>query len=173
MGVYVKQSNITNAGRGVFAGRDFEKNEFLCYYDGYDIKYNSRELRDEEFIYCQLGSDEENVQRIGFIKPRSPFGVGQLINDGAIPEFFKTWDSGERYEDGTHLYHWYDNENGDVEKNINKYIVMSEKKRNVYFGTITGIPTWNMVASRKIKKDEELYTTYGIQYWTRIFSIKK
>lgn len=90
-GVAVKVgiSSIHNAGRGVFAEKDFAVGEAITYYDGYRISQRAKISKDDELYAIEDYDDHFFI--IGFHKFKKGqnnwhgYGVAQLCNDPLYP----------------------------------------------------------------------------------------
>jgi hypothetical protein len=143
----VKQSLIQGAGRGVFATKNFSNGENVCFYDG----YISKNLTGTERLY--LLSDDI----IGFMIPKNPNGVAQLINDGGNIVF--DFDELNKMKPKNGIEH--------ILGKIMEYYMLSDERRNVEVRYPPKNGSW-FYAIRNIKKGEELYFRYGHCYWLDI-----
>ncbi len=141
--VVVRKSNIENAGRGVFLTKPISPGLFVCYYDGY-VK-PERSLASVECDY-QL----EDV--IGYIKPKTELGVGQIIND---MNGFDTSGFPEKKDMNTQLSF--------LAGCVFNY-TLSSRKCNV--AAVTSNEYKNpLISIKNINAGEELYFSYGLGYW--------
>jgi len=144
----VKLSTIPGAGNGVFTLRDIKKGEPVCYYAGYEGK----DAADPYAIHHQFNG----TIRVGHRFAEGTHGVGQLINDAASLDF-------------TNLPL---NEHGFFSiksmKNLEKaYNKQSDENMNVTY-TKDG-EEYVMYSRRNIKAGEELFVSYGPDYWVTHF----
>jgi hypothetical protein len=154
--VEIRPSLISGAGNGVFVTRNVAKGEIVCFYDGEERDPVSK----SDFIYSITNPATGNAY-IGYQTPRDPKGVSQFINDGALFELTNDL----RNEGG-----FFKIGNPRIKKKIQIYQSISDSKQNCGFlakRSPSGktIHTFETVAIRDIAKGEELYYTYGIDYW--------
>lgn len=147
--VEVKSSSLH--GRGVFAMTDIKAGDLVCAFAGQ--KKLRREVTRTEMAYVyDLEAGEEFD--VGFIVPKTKFGVGQLINDVACPKLdVKT--EGRSLEvqlqdlaEATIAY----------TKMSRQHNVMCDRKK--YYATAD------------IKAGMELVTWYGLEVWLNHFILK-
>lgn len=133
----VRESLIFNAGKGVFSTRSFKKFDVVCTYNA--IKKIPVTYKDN--MYSIIGPNDEEYVGI----EDTTHGTGQYVNDYANLSLLDFQDC-----DITHS-----------EEKIQTYRKKSLSKCNVMFkkGTL------DMIATRNIKKGEELYYHYGEDYW--------
>jgi UTP-glucose-1-phosphate uridylyltransferase len=152
--VDIKQSRILNSGIGIFTTRNISKCEIITFYPGDYICY--KKPKTEEII--KLG---EITQKLGYKNTQynneyglmmcnkysicgepsirdNPTYLGHLINDGYKPSISDT---------------------------ENDYIIKSTSYANCEIIIINGGLHCAIIALRDIKKDEELYLSYGSKYW--------
>lgn len=124
-------------GRGVFATRDIKKGENLCIYDGVWLDGNPNE--------CEYSLNWQGVIIDGFKEVKTPGGWAQLCNDGYAFILAET------------------DKMPQVLKDIAIYMKKSTELNNVSLKSIG--KTVYFCAERDIKKDEEIYFSYGFRYW--------
>ena len=71
----IKASSVSNAGNGVFVTKDYNKGDYVCFYDGEDV-----DITDQD-EYSMGHPTNPNMTRKGFRDVRTPDGVAQFIND--------------------------------------------------------------------------------------------
>ena len=154
--VEVKESNIINAGNGVFATKNYKKYEYICNYKLFK-KYNPTNIiKNHEYsIYNPL----TNKSCIGDYTYNNGLDVGQFIND------YLKFELNDDYRDKDTLCFKTTNEN--LNNVIETYIKESIKYSNVAFKD----NTFKLYAIRDIDSGEELYYHYGIGYWLSHISI--
>lgn len=151
----VSPSLIKNAGLGVFAKRNVKKGQIVCFYDGLDVEVNN----DVFDAYAMGHPTLEGMCRKGYDKQRCAKGVGQFINDGAMLDLSD--------EDIIRLTKHKEpleiNPKGveHVLDIIQQYQTNTTVKQNAGFID----DKFNVVATTNIKKGDELYFTYGANYW--------
>lgn len=145
--VKVKKSSIKNAGNGVFATRDIEKSEIVCFYDGIHLCDSGWVKWWDECIFKQYKHRNMNTfaYYIAFVSGRDGYfqnyadhyvaGYTQEFNQGGVGQLIN-----------------------DYTTDYSKY---NEKNYNV---TMWGNRPY-MVARRDIKKGEELFQAYSAAYW--------
>jgi hypothetical protein len=147
----VKLSTITGAGNGVFTLRDIKQGEPVCYYAGHDEPMGENST-DPYAIQHQFNG----TIRVGFRTPEGTHGVGQLINDAASLDFtvlplnehgFFSLQSARTLENA---YNKHSDENMNIgySKDGEEYVIYSR---------------------RNIKAGEELFVSYGSEYWITHF----
>ena len=147
----VKPSTIIDAGDGVFATRDLEVGDVVCFYDGY--KKPATEVTLEESVYTYDLEEREGGKAFALVGHRTPIkmnGNGQLCNDGfmgTIPHVSQI----------DNLKAWL--------KHIVEYNVKSTIKQNVILDV-------KLTACKPIKQGDELFTKYGYGYWFQQSNIK-
>ena len=144
-------------GNGVFATRDIKKGELCCFYDGiivcsdigmeglisnrlgyghdFVVETTTKMIRDEE-VREQVKKADEMIA--GFTKQLRRGGVGQLINDWSMS-----------YDDYDYNYLKNINTTAQCERvgaTPDDYIIL-------------------MIAYKDIKKDSQLFYSYGSGYW--------
>jgi hypothetical protein len=152
--IVVKESNIKHAGLGVFAHKNIKKGQVICFYDGEDVPMN-----DDAFDpYTMAHPTLRGVCRKGFNKPRINKGVGQFINDGAMLNWnddditgLLTEDKLGVKQDAIQL----------LKKKYNQYQTATDSKKNAAFID----DKFNITTTTNVKKNEEVYFTYGPGYW--------
>lgn len=138
----IRSSLIPNAGMGIFATEDIEKGDPICIYDGVEVP---KEFVSESDYLQEFPVNGKTID--GFRIPRSEWGIGQFAND-AVGSIFDT------------------NQpiTSDILEKVTRFFkdksIESEKKFNVVVN-----PNGWLLATRFIKKGEELYNYYGINYW--------
>lgn len=122
--LYVKDSQIPNAGKGLFTSIDFEKNEIISIFKG------------------KVLSDKEAQRRA----------------DRNIDQYFMELPSGEIFDcRDTDCFAKYAN---DAEGLPTKF------KNNCYIG-MDDENNVVLVAKKKIKEGDEIFTSYGKEYWKK------
>jgi hypothetical protein len=95
--VYIANSSVEGAGRGVFAKKTFQRGDFITYYDA--VKYYPTKAEENKitFHYDPSGSydliDSDGALYVGVVRQSKRYGdqklkdrgVGQLINDSIAP----------------------------------------------------------------------------------------
>ena len=179
--VSVKESPVH--GRGVFATADILSGERVCFFDGEDrslrfkvtmvrqppsrkgsdedtigiknaaavFEHTIRGLRDLDMFAKHSG--KADVVRIGKREPDSDFGVGQFVNDGAMPALSDpVLDFSAGYD------------------RLKEYLASSERKANVTLSA--GVGGYWFAATRRIRRGEELFTHYGFEFWLQKFMLE-
>ena len=120
-------------GKGVFATRDIDKGDLLCFYDGICC-FNSSyaDIVSGKCGYKQSSSDGSSIA--GFQTELRPGGCGQLINDA----------SNDLSSYGNEEY---------------------QSKINTMALNIHGTAVCGMFATRHICRGEQLFYSYGKDYW--------
>jgi SET domain-containing protein len=138
-------------GRGVFATRDISKGDFITLYPAHGVEfdriteYKSHYIGDIE--YDEKYTVEHTKNKMAFVGDKDCFNglfMGHLINDNyPTVEDFK-----------------YKEKIGITTLN---YILHASTFANCYFKEGTNFII--IQATKDIKKDEELFTSYGLGYW--------
>jgi len=141
----IKESLRPDAGRGVFATRDFEIGEYVCFYDG--VKRPMESAEDHEYA----APDGNNNILIGKQNVDGKLeGVAQLINDYCALIIDD--------EDSDDYGIWKIN-GLKVNAKIQLYNLIASEKANVVNNN------GNLYAIKPIKAGDELYYKYGENYW--------
>jgi len=147
----VKLSTLPGAGNGVFTLRDIKNGEPVCYYAGRDEPIGKNST-DPYAIQHQFN----NTIRLGYRFAEGTHGVGQLINDAASLDFtilplndhgFFSIQTMKNLENAYNK-HSYENMNVTYRKDGEEYV---------------------MYSCRNIKAGEELFVSYGTEYWVTQF----
>ena len=146
----IKQSLLENAGNGVFATKNYKKGDYVCFYDCEQRSVDS--LRD--FIYSIKNPFDGKVY-IGFNQLKNEYGTGQFINDYCM---FRLNDD-DRDEEG-----FFKLSSQRINDKIDDYTHKSQSRANVAFKSDESC-VFQLYASKKIKRNDELYFHYGAEYW--------
>ena len=146
----IKKSLIQNAGNGLFAIKNYKKDEFICYYDGEEKQIETL----NDLTYCI--TNPFNLRTlVGYNYVKNENGVGQFINDYCM---FELTDN-DRDEQG-----FYKLSSTNINNKINEYTSLSAANSNVTFKKEKN-NLFKLYASRIINENEELYLHYGVDYW--------
>lgn len=148
-------SLLPGAGRGVFVTRPFTALDPVCHYHGYLARADQQLTSSEDEYMTNYGGG----RLVGYmVRQRGwPAGVGQLINDGAIPNLLDGTFPHQR--DLATQIKW-------VASRMTQYEQDSYSKANVRYR----IPRiLEFYAVRLLCANEELYTSYGSAYWLAWF----
>ena len=154
--VCVKGSLLPDAGEGVFTDRDYAAEEIVCIYHGVDKK--EADIAEAERDYAFTLPDGRYLVGHTQFETSCPLGVTQLINDAAKPDLSDTCLTSESLAQiGARILDAYDR---------------SLKGRNVALMTQTSGRKHICVALavRSLRAGEELYTAYGLNYWSNWYS---
>lgn len=132
-------------GVGVFANRYFARGEFVCYYYGRRIKLGKR----VDTTYTHEFDDKFQIVGDTKLPARNALNVGQFINDGDHITRVIARDCQTLQARIKCIVNYITRANV-----INN--VRVEKKENKL----------HVVAAREILSGEELFVTYGYEYWT-------
>jgi len=136
--IYKKKSKLKNAGNGIFAKRDFLSGEIICLYCPYLIfdKKNGQVIT--------IDKDEKNLDEINKCYGDYVLNVYHDISIFANPNFEKNKDClGHMCNDRG--YSPYKRYNEDFNNGIFNYLYL--------------------IATKPIRKDDEIYISYGRNYW--------
>lgn len=166
--VYLAPSTIPGAGAGVFASEDFEEGDILTFYPGDILTFSrhprrsTRSAKTRSIIWGAHVPAELQVDKpskwvdyeVAVSDVYTIMGhpsllddmayVGHMVNDGAMPQSCA---------------------GGDAAGESAAYIATSEKLANAAHIDLAGCHA-AVVATRAVKADEELFVTYGVEYWT-------
>ena len=117
------------------------------------FEHTIRGMRDLDMFAKHSG--KADVVRIGKREPDSDFGVGQFVNDGAVPAL--------REPAALDFSAGYDR--------LKEYLAASERRANVALGSGGGGGYW-FAATRRIRRGEELFTHYGFEFWLQKFMLE-
>lgn len=147
-----------NKGRGVFAKYYIFKDKALCYYDGKDQISKICKTNNYSIDYSIGNPLYKDIIRDGYKEPKTNYGIGQIINDGCILIFNTSKDikiTKEIFKK--------------CRKEIKKYEKISKEKENI----IMDKDFW-LYSKKNIKRNEQLYLSYGTNYWlSKAFSTAK
>ena len=137
--VEVKMSKIKNAGHGLFALKDFKKDDYICSYEG--------PIRKKEYV------DKANAYQASYLMTHE-----FLIGTDAVSLIVDAIDENT-------CFARYMNDPLDKKLN-NVHESVDDSSRYLRRGKTWGVI--EMVAKKKIKKGDELYLDYGDTYWMDI-----
>lgn len=149
LGIELRESTIPGAGVGVFTTRPFHRGELICHYGGETVHRSAKSK--EEMIYSIAHPVVEGCWRIGSRTDRK--NLGHFINDGSafiLHESLRDKKSG--------LFPIYSSK---VQKAITDYTEQSNQRSNVIFID----KEFGMGARCDIEAGQELFYSYGLNYW--------
>jgi len=145
--VYIAKSKINSAGDGLFAKKFIAKNTPVVVYYG-------NKVTDEEIYNLYMDKPEEYYELNKYIR--------------GTPNGFAI--RGDKKQTNSNLMGVYVNDIGCIsckKENINEKVLkdyaQTVKKCNLMTMDTSDYPVY--IASKRIKKGEELYAHYGIGYW--------
>ena len=171
--IAVKDSSIKGAGKGLFATKNIQRGSIVSFYPAHSLGVELGENQiwvstndsDKEYFAnhppgCYLHVTDQKIfarpSILANISPGlkdvpiyldvnpnrevDPLWVSQYINDGAIVT-------------------------SNDEMGVSQYYEQSKRKKNCIHVPFGPSPMMATVATRKIKKGEELFTSYGCVYW--------
>jgi len=136
--VYISKSRIKNAGNGIFAKRDFNAGDIICLYSPHIIvDKDSRKVvtLDKEMKTWTDIVDKYGTYLLNLEKNISVFGN---------PDFVRNQD---------YLGHMPN------DRGYSPFKIYNEKFNNGFFCFLY------LIASKPIKKDTEVFISYGSDYW--------
>ena len=145
--VYVKKSLIENAGFGIFAKKNIKKNTPIIIY--YGEKITNKEIMN---FYLK---DKKNYQK----------NISPYLRSTGIPD---TQVNGKKSEksNNINLKGYLVNDSCNItnidDNSIDKYL-SNNNNNNLSILETKDFPIYYSI--RDIKKDEELYVSYGLGYW--------
>jgi hypothetical protein len=145
-GVFVADSKLRDAGRGLFADKDFRKNDLITEYGGEVIGADEAKRRRAKGVASHISSlvpmhvciDGRHVSAV-----KQGEGGASFINDSL----------------GKHPYNC-------------KFVVRDTPHGVVRTGLSVGERCF-VVALSNIRKGDELYVSYGNDYWVDVFTNKR
>lgn len=146
--VAVKASPVH--GRGVFATEDVSKGSKICAYEGEDMSKSEHKSRGEDLSYVMTHPGNPTIVRVGYQKERTPYGVGQFIND------FACLNIADRLDIKPTTFR-------DCENYVRVYQERSYNGANVSFQMNDG-DFW-LYATKDIRSGDELFLKYGADFW--------
>ena len=154
--VCVHESKIPQAGLGLFAMREFQKGEVVCFFHGRSVN-----TKDMNLLAPEL---QERYSQYMMMTPSSDHACVPLRKDGSVPLL------PPRYA-GCLI-----NEADSTRKPNVLVILPAEYEKLVsigcpFFGRNTRIMDWPFLALRRIRKGEELLTCYGSSYEGRNYKV--
>jgi len=157
--VIVKKSNIAEAKRGVFVTTAVHPRDYLCYYHGNETKDVSK--CEASYFMAFPGWRSNGI--VGFIAPRTPLGVAQIINDMASLNIFTNFPYLLTVIEQIHF----------ILQAMLRYCEQA-KRCNVLHGLEADrqktqnqkvIALCHFYAFKKLNPGDELYWSYGLEYW--------
>ena len=165
------ESSIQGAGKGLFANQNIKKGTLIGFYPVHGIGV---EFDDDSYICCGMTSaDQNHFDKIKDLKSnyvqylvgsrqlgKADFGEDTQLFVDVNPsrvDLSGCW-NGHLINDGATI-------SDNSEKGMLEYYVDSEKRKNCVHIPFGPSPLLAVVTTRKVKKGEELFTTYGCLYW--------
>jgi hypothetical protein len=150
--LYVQTSSTPNPfrdARGVFAARDFEIGEKVCFFDGYEK--NEKECTQTERKYALKIEAHKTI--VGYIVPKTPIGVAQLVNDGVA------LDLGDCPFHQIHrrIILW-------LHEKCVDYLERSISAANIVQQLPREDTAW-FVAWKPIASNDEVFYAFGVEFW--------
>jgi hypothetical protein len=146
--------NIVKGEKGLFALTDIEEDKPVVIYYGDILKqddiFNTYKEDKEKYLkispYLRGNCENMVINGLNAKEHENPNFLGVYVNDRwSLPKIAKD-----------------DLKSAKAKKEYNKYLSMMQKA-NLYAKETTDYPVY--YSKRAIKKDEELYISYGIGYW--------
>ena len=152
-GVEVKRSTIIEADRGLFASRSFLKNEFITEYDGDVI---GAEVATRRLARNGPGHLKTLLSKFavidGNISPLPGRGGGSFANDIGFSVSRGEYDRKETRYNAVYAH---------------RMVTFQGERRSQRTGMAVLGAVW-LKATRNIEADEEIFVSYGKNYWTQI-----
>ena len=164
---YLGKSKIKAGENGVFAKKDLLQGEIVTFYPG-DIasfvpnedKINPEHVSLETYSHRfknQFGENIKKEQEDSAMRNKYTYEVGNNYRIIGSPYFTENTNyMGHFINDGSKL---------DSSESSKEYLEASLLKSNCGYCHLKDLLV-AIIATENIKKDEELYITYGIEYWT-------
>jgi SET domain-containing protein len=159
--VYLKESEVH--GQGCFANRDIKCGELITFYPGDIIEITPNKDRDVDDHKTGVYPSERLYRKYGNITDKK-----HQNNDYAfvIDDMYMIFGEPSFNEDPNYMGHFInDKVQSDSTKESDKiYEKISQEYANCQIHSIENLHVC-VLACKDIKKDEELFTSYGIGYW--------
>jgi len=163
------ESSIPGAGRGLFASQNIKKGTVIGFYPVHAIGV---EFEDESSICCGTTTEDQKYfdetpkssyllnlfgsRRLG----AADFGEDTLLFIDVNPsraDQSGCW-NGHLVNDGATV-------SDNTEQGMLDYYIASQRRKNCVHIPFGPSPLLALVTTKKVKKGEELFTTYGCVYW--------
>ena len=173
----VKESSIAGAGKGLFATKNIKAGSIISFYPAHALGIDngikqifvSQRPSDEEYFRenpCESSSYLHATDQPIFNRPSF---VEKIQDSGNLKDFPLFLDvNPNRDVDGCWVSQMI-NDGASVktqsEEGILTYYKESKKRKNCIHIPFGPSPVMATIATRKIKKGEEIFTSYGCTYW--------
>lgn len=144
--VYLKKSNLKNAGNGVFAKKNFNPGDIICFYPPYII------VDKESKKICSLDKEKKTYKEIMAEYGDYMLNLKQDIAVFGNPDFIRN---------KNYLGHMPN------DRGYSPFKIYNDKFNNGFFSFLF------LICSKPIKKDKEIYISYGTKYWYNIHPLLK
>lgn len=154
-GIKLSFSMIPNSGYGVFTDRDFEKDEVITFYDGSVAPFiPPKELQSKYRSHARKLTN--NYTLYGNYLP----GIGLIDSANAFER--------ENYLPGTGGGAWMNAQLSKKENNSNWFSFETKSRRLDPFSDTNPFHIVILIiATKPIRKNEEIFVSYGQDYWKR------
>jgi SET domain-containing protein len=158
--VVIKSSNIH--GRGLFANKNINKGDLITFYPADIVEYYPNKDGHKDGHIAALFPSVEYAKKYGNQKEKFLNAYGFMINSEYSIYGHPSFDNDKNY-----MGHFInDGAKSDSSEKADKiYTIVSLKKANCEFYILKGDLHVAIIASRDILEGEELFISYGIQYW--------
>jgi hypothetical protein len=169
--VSCEESSIPGAGKGLFAKQNIKKGTLIGFYPVHGI---GAEFDDGSYVCCGITSEDQ--QHFDGIKDLKSNYIQYLIGSRKLG----TADFGEdtqlfvdvnpnRADSSTYWNGHFVNDGATLSENSEQgmldYYDASQQRKNCVHIPFGPSPMIAVATTRKVKKGEELFTTYGCLYW--------
>jgi len=170
---YIEKSRINTAGNGLFAKNDILKDELITFYPSDIASYAPNgDLSKPGHVSIETYSQRFKIQFEKNIKK-------ERENCAMINEYIYDLDQNYRIigspffiKDTNYMGHFInDGAKSDSIESNKVYLTISSLKSNCRFYHLKDLLV-AIIATKDIKKDEEFYITYGIEYWESYNKLK-
>ena len=184
--ITVKQSSIPNAGKGLFATKNIKAGSIISFYPahalGVELQLQIQDQQQQQQLW--VSSNEEDATYFAQNPPggssylhatdqpifNRPSLLDTLVATPILPKDSPIYldANPNRQVDPLWVSH-YINDGAIISSNdeigVTKYYQQSKRNKNCIHVPLGPSPVMATVATRKIKKGEELFKSYGCVYW--------
>ena len=169
--VHVDKSSIPNAGKGLFASKNIQAGTIVCFYPVHAIGLDNEDHGDTLYVSANdndeisVGNTAQDytldyIQYLVGSRPLGDTAMGTGLFVNANPSKMDDADGwlGHYINDGATVL-------SNTHQGIMDYYDASKKSKNCVQIPFGPSPILATVTTRKVKKGQELFTSYGCFYW--------